>query len=133
MKKILSRRESDIYQDISHFMMIKYPDIIYRFDFAAGMKMTLNQAKNHKYLNPWSGYPDLFIAYPNGKHCGLFIEIKKKSVKVFKKDGRLYQDEHLERQFEVLNQLSFMGYHATFGIGLDHCIEIIDSYLRGEI
>lgn len=77
MKKILSHRESDIYEAISNFMLIKYPDVIFRFDFAAGMKMSMYQAKHHKYLNPWTGYPDLFIAYPNGTYCGLFIEIKE--------------------------------------------------------
>lgn len=132
MKKILSSRESDIYQDIASYMMIRYPDVLFRFDFAAGMKMSMYQAKHHKYLNPWSGYPDLFIAYPNGKHCGLFIEIKKKSNSPFKKDGTLKSDDHLERQNEVLIMLHRCGYRATFGIGLDQCIEIIDNYMQGE-
>ena len=132
MKKILSHRESDIYEAISNFMLIKYPDVIFRFDFAAGMKMSLYQAKHHKYLNPWTGYPDLFIAYPNGTYCGLFIEIKKKGVAIFKKDGSLRSDQHLEQQNKVLIMLHKAGYKATFGVGLDQCIDIIDNYLAGR-
>jgi len=132
MRKILGARESDIYEAISNYMMIKYPDVVYRFDFAAGMKMSMYQAKQHKYMNPWSGYPDLFICYPNGKFCGLFIEIKKKGVAVFKKNGTLKSDEHLQRQNDMLISLHRCGYRATFGIGLDQCIEIIDTYMSGQ-
>jgi hypothetical protein len=132
MRKILGARESDIYEAISNYMMIKYPDVVYRFDFAAGMKMSMYQAKQHKYMNPWSGYPDLFICYPNGKFCGLFIEIKKKGISPFKKDGTLKSDEHLQRQNDMLISLHRCGYRATFGSGLEQCIEIIDTYMSGQ-
>ena len=62
----------------------------------------------------------------------LFIEIKKKGVAIFKKDGTLRSDQHLEQQNKVLIMLHRAGYKATFGVGLDQCIDIIDNYLAGR-
>jgi hypothetical protein len=130
--KLRKRRESDIYISIAKLMALKYPNIVYRFDFAAGMKMSIGQARLHKSMNGFVGYPDLFIAYPNGKYAGLYLEIKLEGKKVFKKDGSLLMDEHLERQQKILHMLSAAGYYATFAIGIDTCLQIIQDYLKNK-
>jgi hypothetical protein len=121
------RKESDIYLAISKYMAIKYPNVIWRFDFSAGMKMTLGQAKRHKAMNPHRGYPDLFICKCRGGYGGLYLEIKQ--VNIRKKDGQLFTDKHLQEQSEMLLHLERSGYKAEFAVGLQQCIAKIDSYL----
>ena len=121
-------KESDIYFAIAKFMAIKYPSVVWRFDFSAGMKMSLGQAKKHKGMNPHRGYPDLFICECRGEYGGLFLEIKK--TKVHKLDGQLLSDKHLHEQSEMLIHLESAGYLAKFAVGLDECIRMIDAYLN---
>jgi hypothetical protein len=121
-------KESDIYFAIAKYMAIKYPQVVWRFDFSAGTKMTLGQAKKHKGMNPHRGYPDLFICQCNGGYGGLYLEIK--NVKIRKMDGKLLADKHLHEQSEMLLHLEKAGYRAEFAVGLDECIAKIDAYLN---
>lgn len=123
-------KESDIYHAVSKFLRIKYPDLIWRFDFGAGLKMSMYQAKIHKGLNPHRGYPDLFICRPSNGYAGLYIEIKKEGEKIVRKDGELYADNHLHEQRDILERLKREGYYATFAVGFNETIETIENYLR---
>ena len=73
------------------------------------------------------GLPDIEIFEPHGKYAGLFIELKKTDRKLKKKDGS-WIDEHTQEQFEILEKLKTKGYYATFAIGLQEAIKIIDNY-----
>ena len=81
--------EHNLYEQIARYLQLQYPNVIYRFDIAADLKLTPGQAAKHKRLHPKRGYPDLFIAEPStniwnnpvrewGLHFGLYIEIKKR-------------------------------------------------------
>jgi hypothetical protein len=121
-------KESDIYFSIAKYMALKYPKVVWRFDFSAGTKMTLGQAKKHKGMNPHRGYPDLLICHCKGGFGGLYLEIKKS--RVHKLDGQLMSDKHIHEQSEMLLHLEQAGYRAEFAIGLDECIKKIDAYLN---
>ena len=121
-------KESDIYFAIAKYLKIKYPQVVWRFDFSAGMKMSLGQAKKHKGMNPHRGYPDLFICQCKGVYGGLYLEIK--NVKIRKMDGQLMSDKHLQEQAEMLIHLERAGYRAEFAVGFDDCIAKIDKYLN---
>jgi hypothetical protein len=54
--------EHNLYEQIARYLQQQYPDVIYRFDIAADLKLTPGQAAKHKRLHPKRGYPDLFIA-----------------------------------------------------------------------
>lgn len=123
-------RESDIYTALARYLTLKHPDVLFRFDFSAGTKMTMGQARVHKSMNPHRGYPDFFLAAPRGGYCGLFIEIKKSDFKPFKRDGNIKQDEHLAEQFQMIIRLKNAGFEALFCSGLDECIKTIEEYLK---
>ena len=138
--------EHNLYEQIARYLQLQYPDVIYRFDIAADLKLTMGQAVKHKRLHPERGYPDLFIAKtkeikvktvlgsgyslveikPLG---GLYIEIKKDGEKLTKKDGS-WRTPHIAEQAEALEKLRERGYRAEFGVGLSKCKQIIDEYLR---
>ena len=143
--------EHDLYTMLADYLRYNYKDIIWRFDLAADLKLTIGQARKHKRLQQRRGYPDLFIAEPKEVartefedkeksiafslgHCrhGLFIELKKAGTRIYKKDGTLVADKHIREQFDVLEQLRKRGYMAEFACGFDEAKKIIDEYLGGR-
>ena len=127
------RQEDQLSQDVSNFLQLKYPKVIFRFDFASGLKMSINQSVKHKKLQgDRRGYPDLTIYKSNKKYNGLMIELK--AVSPFLKDGKtLKKNQHLKEQDDYLNKLREEGYYATFSTGLGETIEIIDRYLSQKV
>lgn len=151
--------EHSLYEQIARYIQLQYPDIIYRFDLAADLKLTPGQAAKHHRLHPERGYPDLFIAESSeninskdwngivrewGFYFGLYIEIKKDGTKLKRdKDAKKplkgetkvrkkgdWFDKHIEEQAEMLEKLRARGYKAEFGVGIEECKKIIDEYLR---
>lgn len=139
-------REHDIYKMIADYLRYQYPTVIYRFDLAADLKLTMGQASKHKRLQRYRGYPDLFIAEPvdiritphfkpdkrTRHYNGLYLEIKKEGVRIFKQDGRLVADEHIREQFDMLVDLRQRGYAAEFAIGFEGAKKLIDDYMEGR-
>lgn len=134
------QREHQLYEKIARYLQENYPDVIYRFDIAADLKLTKGQAAKHKRLHPKRGYPDLFIAQSAPRcidgswkyeYYGLYLEIKAEGNSPFKKDGSLKKDEHLEEQEEMLEALRSKGYKAEFATGFEEAKKLIDDYLGG--
>lgn len=121
--------EHDLYTMLADYLRYNYKDIIWRFDLAADLKLTIGQARKHKRLQQHRGYPDLFIAEPRGEYHGAYIELKKAGTRIFKKDGTLVADQHIREQFDILEQLRKRGYMAEFACGFDEAKIIIDEYL----
>lgn len=136
-------QEAILHQKICDYLRLQYPNVLFRTDFAAGIKMTMGQAAKHKRLQSVRAWPDLFIAEPRDKwtmslatheetitkYSGLFIEIK--AANIYKKDGyTLLANQHVLDQQKVLKQLQDKGYMAVFAVGFDEASEIIDSYLQ---
>jgi hypothetical protein len=147
--------EHSLYEQIARYLQQQYPDVIYRFDIAADLKLTPGQAAKHKKLHQERGYPNLLIAESStnvwnnpvrewGLYFGLYIEIKKDGTKlkrdkdakkILKGDTKIRKkgdwfDKHIEEQAEMLEKLRERGYRAEFGVGFDECKQIIDEYLR---
>lgn len=132
-------KEHDIYKMIADYLRYQYPTVIYRFDLAADLKLTMGQASKHKRLQRYRGYPDLFIAEPkailrsDGNDYikgGLYLEIKKAGTRIFKQDGTLVSDEHIREQYDMLEQLRRRGYAANFACGFNEAKALIDRYMR---
>lgn len=127
--------EHEMYMQIADYMRYQYPKVIYRFDLAADLKLSIGQAKKHKRLQGRRGYPDLFIAEPKVdlidmiKYSGLFLELKRPDVKIYKKNGELVANSHIREQAAVLDELRKCGYKAEFACGFDEAKKIIDEYL----
>jgi hypothetical protein len=130
--------EAILHQQIADYLHLQYPKILFRTDFAAGIKMTMGQAAKHKRLQAGRAWPDIFIAEPRyydsthtaGElYCGLFIEIKKEGTKLYRQDGMMVANPHFQEQAATLKQLHLLGYKAVFAVGFDEAKEIIDNYL----
>ena len=121
--------EAQILNQVCQYLKYQYPNVIYRVDFAAGMKMTIGQAVRQKKLQHGRAYPDLFIAEPNGEYNGLYIELKKYGEKVFTAKGK-FKSPHIKEQYYMLEKLKDKGFMAEFAFGFDNCKYIIDKYMK---
>lgn len=123
--------ELELQAQVADYIRLQYPDVIFHSDFGSGIKLTMGQAIKQKRLNGGRrSWPDMFLAEPKGKYSGLFIELKKEGVRIFKKDGKLVSDEHIREQYDMLEQLRRRGYAASFACGFDEAKALIDRYMR---
>ena len=87
-------------------------------------------AKKVSGLRSTAGFPDLVVYEPRGKYAALFLELKAEDAKVYRVDGTLLKDEHLQRQYGVLQALEIRGFCARFAVGFDKARRLIDWYLK---
>lgn len=149
--------EDSLQMQVAQYLSAKYPSVIFRSDFAAGIKMTKGQAVKHKRLQAGRAYPDLFIAKPryikikddkgrplyHAVNCGLYLELKKDGTELrVKRDGHKirkgdykirkkgdWASLHIEEQANMLESLRTQGYAAQFAIGYDEATQVIDRYM----
>lgn len=132
--QVKKKTELSVHIQVTRWLKWQYPNLVFRTDFAAGIKMSASMASRHAQMQSCSGFPDLFILEPkNGMH-GLFIELKKevKSQKdsIYKIDGSLKKNEHIENQSTVHDILRSKGYAVYFAAGFDEAKELILNYLK---
>lgn len=121
--------ESTIHKQICDYIKLQYPDVMFVTDLS-GIKLTIGQAVKLKSLRSTRAWPDLFIAKPNSRYCGMFLEIKRDSIEVYRKDGSLKTNiQHVKEQSDVLDKLCSKKYFANFACGFDEAKEMIDKYM----
>ena len=138
---LMRKTEENLHLKICDYLRKNYPDVLFRTDFSSGMKMTPGQAAKHKKFQKSRAWPDLFIAESgvvkfkegnlivNLRKNGMFLELKADSVKLYKKDGTLRKNKHIEEQAEMLEKLRNGNYYAEFAIGYEDAIKQIHEYL----
>ena len=95
--------EAELRRMLARWLQYQYPSVIYRFDLAADLKLTMGQARKHKELHPKRGYPDLFIAEPRGKYHGMYVELKAEGKSPYKRNGELKKsDRGITSQYSLL-------------------------------
>lgn len=135
------KKEEILHLKVCDYLRKNYPDVLFRTDFSSGMKMSPWQAAKHKKFQRKRAWPDLFIAESGFvefkedgligrlRKNGMFLELKADGVKLYKKDGTLRKNKHIEEQAEILDKLNESGYYAQFAVGYDEAIRIITDYL----
>lgn len=143
--------EAELQTQVADYLRLQYPNVIFRSDYGSGAKLSWAQAKRQKRQNGGRrAWPDMLLAEPRDvvvgqkpvmvtgvlcqqditeHRCGLFIELKKAGTRIYKKDGTLTADEHIQEQAKMLEALRKRGYKAEFACGFDEAKRIIDEYL----
>jgi hypothetical protein len=124
--------EQELYKAIARYLSMQHPNLLWRFDFAAGLRMNYGKIKIHNIVNPCKGWPDLIIFEQRKGWGALVIEIKAEGNSPYKKDFELKKDVHLEAQAAMLERFSALGYYAAFATGFDECVAMIEKYLKLE-
>jgi hypothetical protein len=129
--------EENLQLMVCSYVRMQYPHIIFRSDFASGLSLSIHQAAKHKRLQSSRAFPDLFLFSPqviDGKqYAGLAIELKKDGTKIYKRDGKIVSNPHIQEQAEMLKRLNELGYMARFAIGFDNAQKLIDGYMGKPI
>lgn len=123
----MAKPEQDLQLQICEYLRLQYPKAIF-FSEPSGLRVSIGQAVILKKMRSFGKLPDMFIAFPNGKYHGFFLELKVEGTTIWKKDGELVADKHIRAQFQTLKILYELGYAATFGIGFEQCKKKIDGY-----
>lgn len=121
--------EAALHQNICDYLHLQHRGVLFRTDFAAGIKMTIGQAARHKRLQQSRAYPDLTIIKACRGYHGCFIELKREGAGTFLKDGSLSKTAHVQEQAQMLVALTKEGYYAVFAEGFDQAKAVIDWYL----
>ena len=125
--------EETIQKQICQYVKVQYPNVLFNTDLS-GIKLPMGLAVKVSKLRSSRAFPDLVFYEPrkiNGKmYYGLFIELKKDGVKIFKRNGAVVANGHIKEQIKMITKLSEKGYYACFAIGFDECKNIIDMYFK---
>lgn len=128
----VKKLEEGIQRRVSTYIRTNFPGVEYHSDYAAGLKLTENQAKIRKSLNSGRGWSDVFIAEPRRGYHGLFIELKKEGVSIYvtrgHRKGELVADEQINIEAVFLEKMNKKGYLARFAVGFDQAQKLIDWY-----
>ena len=105
-----------------------------RAQHVAWCRQIIHQAKTLGYDR---SQPDIMITQHRTigsiPYAGIALELKKKDAKIYKKDGSLFADQHLEEQQQMLSDLEKQGYYARFAQGIDEVIYHFNMYFGLKI
>ncbi len=122
--------EYELQKAVCQYLELQYPDVLF---VSTGIPFNLRPQPGAriKAINKSEfKCPDLILFEARHGWKGLAIELKAKTI--FKKDGGLLKNEHVEAQEQSMFWLLAKGYFAQFAIGFDQAKEAIDWYLKGE-
>lgn len=128
VKKKRKKKEESLQLQVSKYLRSQYPGVIFNSDIASGLFLPIWIAAKAKAQRSERGLPDLIILEPHGQYHALCLELKKEGAKIFKQDGTLYSDKHLEEQNNLLARLRGKGYYANFSVGWIDTKKQIDDY-----
>lgn len=130
------KEEEGVQLLVARYLKKYYPHVRFISDYAAGLKLTQNQAAKRKAMNSGRGWSDIFIAYPSRGYHGLFIELKKDGVAIYvsrgPRKGELVADEQIQIEAVFIKEMNDLGYFARFAVGYQKAVKLIDWYMENE-
>lgn len=130
------RTEEHVQSAICEYLSKRYPGVYYKSDLS-GENMPGYVAQRKQKMTTGRGFPDLSIYATNGLFGLLAIEIKIETEIIAKLDkstqSAMWANEHVKEQAEWIEHLNCCGHQATFCIGADHGIRIIDAFMTNKM
>jgi len=124
---LMQEKESDIHIAICQYIKLKHPTALFTSE-SSGLRVSMYQAKLLKKMRSCAGLPDIMIFEPRKSYYGLFLEVKRDDTTIYKKDGDIISNAHIQEQEEIIHQLNQRGYLASFVRGFDDAKVLIDYY-----
>jgi hypothetical protein len=133
--------EKSVQLQACSYLRLQWPNVIFRSDYASGLKLSMHQAVTHKAMQSSRSFPDMFLYKPmkiaGRQYAGAAFELKKEGisiiVKIGPRKGQLVADPHIREQYLMLQELDKLGYYTDFCIGIDDFIRKANWYLSGGL
>ncbi len=122
--------EADVQLHVCQYLRLQYPQVLFRSDYASGLKLTMYQAKRHASLQSGRAWPDLMLYEPRGNFVGLALELKRDGTTILKRNGELVSSPHIQEQAHTLKTLAKCGWMGQFAIGFEQAKHFIDQYMQ---
>lgn len=127
------QREKSIQRALMGTLRREFPFVIdFYNDWAAGAYLTHGQSQQRRALSSGKGWSDFFLPYPSRGYHGMFLEIKREDIKIYRRDGNLVADEQVRLEAAFLERMNKLGYFGRFGIGMDNCERLLRWYLNPD-
>lgn len=136
-KKVRKKQEDDEQLALCLWLSKTYPNAVFISDIAGRplphtVRNTVYKMRSRTQTGEVFKQPDLVIYNPAKGFVGLMIEIKKTGEKIYKRDGELIADSHVQRQAQALQFFRSVGWNAVFSIGIEACKEIIINHFKED-
>lgn len=132
----MKRKEEHVQAAICEFLEKKYPKIWYKSDLS-GENMPGYNARRKQMLCKQRGFSDLSIFPLNGLFGMLALEVKTELEFIAKQERKTglikWANDHVQEQAQWIDHLNNCGHHATFALGYDHGIRIIDAVMNCDL
>jgi hypothetical protein len=127
------RPEEKIHFALCDYIRLQYPKVHFISE-SSGIRTSMGLAAKLKRTRSSHTHLDIYILEPNFNKTKNILILEMKAKTVYKKDGTLKKDEHLQDQQNTINTFNKKpGYEATFACSLDEGIEIVNFYLTGQM
>ena len=124
------KHEERLQSQVCQYLKLQYPHVIFTCE-PSGIRVSIGMAKKLAKHRSGKGLPDLMILHPRGDYYhGLMLELKADGTTIFKRNGEVVSNEHIQEQLNVLMRLRSLGYKAEFAVGFNEAKELIDNYLK---
>jgi hypothetical protein len=120
--------ETNLHIAIANYIKLQYPNVIFTSE-SSGIRLSIGQATQLKRMRSSAGLPDLWLLEPRKGYHACLLELKKEGTTIYKKNGELRKDKHLEEQEKILSKLQEKGYFAKFVVGFNDAKAVVDFYL----
>lgn len=124
--------EAMVHERIVRHMKREYPGVVFKTDFAAGIKLPIWLAARQRKVQYRRGYPDLSISKACRGYHGLFLEVKKPGTRIKKVSDGMWASDHIREQAEMMAELERAGYKCAFAVGYDQAVDILAWYLKED-
>lgn len=118
------------------YMKVNYPELDFLTDYAAGLHMTIAQAKKRKAMNSGRGWTDITILKPSRGYYGFLTDIKKEGTAIYvtkgPRKGQLVADPHIQEQAAFMERMTKLGYFCRFSVGYENFCRLLDWYMEKE-
>jgi hypothetical protein len=125
------QREKVIQKALMGTLRREFPFVVDFFnDWAAGAYLTQGQSSQRRALSSGKGWADFFLPWPSRGFHGMFLEIKREDIKIYRRDGNLVADEQIRTEAAFLERMNRLHYFARFGVGMEGCERLLRWYLN---
>ena len=120
--------EGNAQSRLCDYVRLAYPKLWYFVD-EASIKGDFRIAARMKRQQKSYKRPDLQFLEARGGFFGLFIELKREDLLLYKPNGD-WINEHIADQAKVLEEMRERNYKAEFAKGFDAARKLIDWYMK---